>query len=256
MILAHPEKVVIIIPTYNEAQGIANVISALEVAISSISNAGIQILVFDSGSPDGTAAIVESLQKTYSNIYLLTEPEKSGLGSAYAKAMQYAIETMQADMVFEYDADGSHQPHFIPPMIKQLQNGYDVVLGSRYVPGGSIPANWGLHRKMLSVLGNVIARLFLTWRYHDFTSGFRGTRTDFLIKIPLNNLLSKQYAYKIHLLWALHQQGAKIHEYPIEFIDRKIGYSKFPRNNILDSLSVIIALRYREIKKQMQGQST
>jgi dolichol-phosphate mannosyltransferase len=240
-------KTVIIIPTYNESAVIESVIDALQLHIQNIPDQDIQILIYDSHSPDGTAALIEAYQKKYNNIHLASEAEKSGLGSAYIKAMQYAMDTMKADIVFEYDADGSHQPQFIPHMIKQLEAGYDVVVGSRYVPGGSIPSDWGVHRKILSVLGNYIARFFLTWRYKDFTSGFRATRTSFLKQIPLKELLSKQYAYKIHLLWALHKLGARIREYPIAFIDRKQGISKFPRNNITDSLRVVFTLRYREM---------
>jgi len=210
------------------------------------------ILVFDSASTDKTQTIVKNLQQQYPNLYFNCEPKKTGLGSAYVQAMQYAMNELKAEFVFEFDADGSHQPKYIPEMLKLFEKGADVVIGSRYTKGGSIPKDWGFHRKLLSCGGNIVARLFLTWRYKDFTSGFRATRTEYLKKLDLNKLLSKGYAYKIHLFWALHKAGAKIAEYPIVFIDREKGYSKLPRNNVVDSLRVVLTLRFYELKRYMK----
>jgi len=244
-------KVVIIIPTYNEKANIANTIDGLEKEFKKIpSQHQMKILVIDDSSPDGTADIVKAKAKQYDNIKLLPNKEKKGLGAAYIKAMKHAMAEMKADVVFEYDADGSHQPKYIPGMVATLAKKADVVVGSRYVPGGSMPADWGIHRKLISYLGNFIARSVLwTWQYKDMTSGFRGSKTKFLKKIDLDNLLSKQFAYKIHLYYALHKLGAKIAEYPIDFIDRSKGKSKFPRNNIIDSLRVVFTLRLKEQEK-------
>jgi len=122
-------------------------------------------------------------------------------------------------------------------------------VGSRYVPGGCVDKEWGLHRKLLSRGASWLSQLFLSPRYKDYTSGFRATKTEFLRKIDLNNLLSKQYAYKIHLFWALHKAGAIIEEYPIKFVDRQEGYSKLPKNNIFESIIVLAKLRCREMKR-------
>lgn len=214
-----------------------------------IKNQNINILVFDSNSSDNTVSIAKEKQAHYSNIYLYTENQKSGLGSAYVKAMKIAIIELKADFVFEFDADGSHQPKYIPAMIALLENGADVVVGSRYVKSGGIPSNWGLHRKLLSILGNWVTRIFFTRKYKDYTSGFRGTKTEFLEKINLEKLISKNYAYKLHLFWELHVLGANIVEYPIEFIDRKKGYSKFPKNNLIESLKVVVTLRIRTLRR-------
>jgi len=131
-----------------------------------------------------------------------------------------------------------------------LDKGADVVVGSRYVPGGSMPDNWGINRKLISYFGNFIARSVLwAWQYKDMTSGFRVTKTEWLKQIDLDNLLSRQFAYKIHLYYALHRLGAKIVEFPIDFIDRSKGKSKFPRNNIIDSLRVVFTLRWRQNEK-------
>src|SRR3989339_232103 len=245
-------KAVILIPTYNEQDSIAQTIHALENVFISIQKHEMSILIFDSASTDQTQNIIKQLQKKYLNIYFACEPKKSGLGSAYAQAIQYAIKELKADVVVEFDADGSHQPKYIPAMLDLLQNKADVVVGSRYVKGGSIPKDWGFHRKLLSCGGNIIARLFLTWKYKDFTSGFRATKTSYLKKINLDKLLSKGYAYKIHLFWLLHKLNAVIAEYPIEFIDREKGYSKLPRNNVMDSLRVVITLRFLELKRYIK----
>jgi len=246
-------KVVIIIPTYNEKANIANTIDGLEEQFKKIKNHQMRILVIDDSSPDGTAQIVKKKAKHYGNIVLLPNKVKKGLGAAYIKAMKYAMAKLKADAVFEYDADGSHQPKYIPGMVETLAKQADVVVGSRYVPGGSMPDDWGIHRKLISYFGNFIARSVLwAWQYKDMTSGFRGSKAKFLKQIDLDSLLSKQFAYKIHLYYALHKLGAKVVEYPIDFIDRSKGKSKFPRNNIIDSLRVVFTLRFRESQKFIQ----
>lgn len=245
------EKVVIIIPTYNESECIRDTINTLQTVFKKIPHYDMHLLIFDSHSTDQTIRVVNDIMANASNITLLTEKKKSGLGSAYIQAMQFAIKEMEADIVFEYDADGSHQPKYLINMMSLFEKGADVVIGSRYIHGGSIPKDWSVDRKILSVLGNWVARFFLTFKFRDFTSGFRGTRTKFLKKINLNKLLSKNYAYKLHLFWELYQLGANIIEYPIEFIERKKGYSKFPKNNLLESLKIVIILRLRKLKRYL-----
>lgn len=244
--------VVIIIPTYNEEGHISGTLNLLEHSISQLKNHRVEILVFDSCSTDKTIDRVASLQKKFSNIHLLREENKSGLGSAYSKAMRYVIDELKADVAFEFDADGSHQPHYILSMIKALENGADVVVGSRYVKGGKIEADWAWNRRMISQMGNWVARLMLTWKFHDITSGLRATKTSLLKKVPLDHLLSKNYAYKIHLLWELHKLTDAIVEIPITFIDRQYGTSKFPNNNIWESLLVVLKLRVRAVMQVFQ----
>jgi dolichol-phosphate mannosyltransferase len=240
-------NVVIIIPTYNEEGHIRETLKLLEHEISHIEKHTFDMLVFDSNSSDKTIPYVKSLQADFKNIHLLVEEKKSGLGGAYIKAMRYVMENLDADVVFEFDADGSHQPKYIPKMMLLLEQGADVVIGSRYVAGGKIDANWAWNRRMISLMGNGIARLFLTRKFHDITSGFRATKVNILKTVSLENLLSKNYAYKIHLLWELHLRTAAIVEVPITFLEREYGFSKFPRNNIWESLKVVIMLRLRKM---------
>lgn len=245
------EKVVIIIPTYNEASVIQTTIEQVFASVETTARYEIHILIFDSDSTDNTQQIVAALQNNYSNLHLCNEPTKSGLGSAYLQAMNYALTSLDADIIFEFDADLSHQPKYILPMLDMLQT-CDCVLGSRYVKGGSIPKDWELHRKLFSILGNYVARAVLTPKYKDFTSGFRATRRQQLLKILPRSFLTNHYAYKIQLLWLLHKNKAKIREYPIDFIDRNEGYSKLPKNSIVDSLRVVFTLRYHEIKRYLK----
>ena len=206
-------------------------------------------MIFDSKSQDNTIKVVKSAQKQYKNVILREEPQKTGLGSAYVQAMQIAMHELKADIVFEFDADGSHQPKYIPQMLDKIKNGADVVVGSRYIKGGTMPKDWGFQLQLLSFGGNLVARSVLTPKYKDLTSGFRATKTKFLKKVDLNNILSKDYAYKIHIYWALHELGAKIIELPIEFIDRVEGESKLPKNGIIDSLKEVFTLRFRKLKR-------
>lgn len=242
------ENVVIIIPTYNEAHTIKDTIVQVFDEVDLMADFETHLLVFDSASMDNTQQIIVDLQKRYPKLHLQSESKKTGLGSAYLQAMRYALSALNADIVFEFDADLSHQPKYIKPMLELIKE-CDVVVGSRYVAGGSIPSDWGWRRKALSVLGNYVSRVVLTAKYRDMTSGFRATRRAFLQKVLPDAFLSNHYAYKLQLLWLLHKHSADIREYPIDFIDRQQGESKLPANSIKDSLRVIGILRYQELER-------
>lgn len=242
------ENVVIIIPTYNEALIISETIHQVFEQTQTLEDFDVQILVFDSASTDKTPEIVRNLISHYHHkLHLEAEPQKTGLGSAYTQAMNYALNQLNADIIVEFDADLSHQPQYIPSMLEKIKT-CDVVVGSRYISGGSIPENWSIHRKALSLLGNYVARMVLTRQYKDLTSGFRLIRRETLQKALSTPFLSNQYAYKLHLMWLLHRQKARIVEFPIAFIDRTHGTSKLPTNSILDALRVIFTLRLKVIR--------
>lgn len=242
------EKVVIIIPTYNEEDNISNTIDLILEETRLLPDYQVEILVFDSHSTDSTAHIVRELTNASHRVHFAEEPQKTGLGSAYLQAMRIAMDKLHADVVFEFDADGSHQPCYIAPMLELLQH-HDVVVGSRYISGGKIPSNWAFHRKLLSVGGNWIARLLLTRKYKDLTSGLRATRTSVLRQLLPSAFLSNNYAYKIELYWLLHKVKAKIVEFPIQFIDREKGKSKLPKNSMVDTLRVLFTLRLKELRQ-------
>lgn len=241
-------KIVIIIPTYNERETISDLIGALEKEFINIPNHELGILIVDGNSSDGTAEAVQEKRRVYKNIDFWAEKEKRGLGMAYIVGMKYAVEKMSADAFMEFDGDFQHDPKDVKRLIRELDNGYDYVIGSRYVPGGAIPKKWGWHRKFLSQLGGWFIKVMLGLPINDNTSGLKLTRVKgFFDKLPLaeNQILSKRHAYKIHLLFAMIHLGAKVKEIPIKFLERGGGDSKSSLEDIWESLRVVWALFWR-----------
>ncbi|OGY67594.1 MAG: hypothetical protein A3I89_01230 [Candidatus Harrisonbacteria bacterium RIFCSPLOWO2_02_FULL_41_11] len=223
-------------------------IDELESEFRLISKHQMWILIVDGNSPDGTAEAARQKKKVHQNINLIIEKEKRGLGMAYLTGMNYAIHNLKADAFIEFDGDGQHDPKDIKRLVAELDNGYDYVIGSRYVAGGSIPEEWGWHRKFLSRFGS----LFIKWLLHlptnDNTSGLKLTRVaGFAEKLLLNEkeILSKRHAYKIHLLYEMLALGAKTKEIPIKFLERGGGASKSSLEDIIESLRVALVLYFR-----------
>jgi len=242
--------IVVILPTYNEKANIEKMIPVLEEEVfPKIKNHSMLLLVADDHSPDGTAQAVKAFGKKWKNIHLLMG-NKEGLGSAYVRAMKYAMEKLSADAVIEFDSDFQHDPHDIPRLIEAMDNGADYVIGSRYVKGGKIPKEWGIDRKVQSIFGSIFARIVLfTFGIHDMTSGFKLTKTSFLKKVDLDNLYSKNYSYKIQILYEVVKLGAKVKEVPIIFYERAKGKSKMNTNNIVESFLVVLKIRMHESRK-------
>ena len=238
-------KVVIIIPTYNERENIGKTLDKVFKYTKLIKNHDFHVLVVDDNSPDGTGDVVKTYQKKYKNIELITG-NKQGLGVAYSRGMKYAMNKMNADVVFEFDADGQHDPIYIKDFMQKIDEGYDYVLGSRYVKGGSIPKEWGTHRKFISYFGSLFARIILgTPQVKDYTGGYKASRVKgFLDSIDLDYLLSKRYAYKITLLHRMLKKGAKTTEIPIHFKSREKNFSKSTIEDLFDSFLVVMKLRF------------
>jgi dolichol-phosphate mannosyltransferase len=244
-------NVVVIVPTYNEAENIGKMIDILGIEFSKITNHNCMLLVVDGNSPDGTAHIVKSESQNNPFVHLLLEEKKGGLGAAYIYAFKHAINNLRADVIIEMDADFQHSPSDVSRMIKEIDNGYDYVIGSRFLNGGSIPKDWALYRKFLSIGGNYFSKIVLgIFSVNDFTSGFKASRVSgFVDKIDLDSIMSKGFAYKIDLLYKMFKLGAKIKEIPIEFGMRDRGDSKMEKNNFMDSLTMVLRLRYEENKR-------
>lgn len=244
---------VIIVPTYNERQNIAQLIPAVAAVLESISSWKVRLLVVDDSSPDGTADEVRKLAKKYPFVDLLVNKKKSGLGGAYLKGMEKAFGDMKADVAFEFDADLSHDPKKIPAFLQAIDAGADLVLGSRYIPGGSIPSNWGLHRKFLSVFGNQIISLIL-WSHQvrDWTTGYRAIRREVYEAVhqELHTEQFSGYTFQIGFLHKAVRKGFKIAEVPFHFIDRTIGESKLGAEYIINTLRYILMVRIRELMAQ------
>lgn len=243
-------KIVVIIPTYNEKVNMEKMIPVLlDEVFPQVKNHTMEILVADDKSPDGTAEVVKKYMKKHKNLHLLMG-DKKGLGAAYARAMQYAMDKMKADAVIEFDADFQHDPYDIPRLIEAMDKGADHVIGSRYVKGGEIPKEWGLHRKFLSFFGSLFARVvWLRFNIHDMTSGYKLTKTSYLKKVDLNNLLSYYYAYKMHILHDILKTNAKVAEVPIVFYERTEGSSKIEKKDLFDSFYVVVKLRILDSKR-------
>jgi len=220
------QKAVVIIPTYNEADDIENVIESVFNTVSKIKNWQFSILVVDSTSPDGTGEIVKNLQKKHNGLVLL-KTKREGLGKAYMTGFKFALESLHADLLFEMDADFSHDPSVLPEFVKKIEEGADFVIGSRYRKGGSIPADWGLHRKIFSICGNLIIRLgFMKLKITDWTSGYRAIKS-WVIKSSLSYIQnSTGYVFQVALLENALKLHAIVSEIPINFVDRKYGVSK------------------------------
>jgi len=222
------KKALIILPTYNEKDNIEKIVKLIlkqEPFVSPIWS--IEILIVDSHSPDQTSAVVKKLQKIYPEKIHLLETEKKGLGNAYYLGFNYALEKINPFIIFEMDADLSHNPNDIPRFLKEIEKGADFVIGSRYIKGGSIPKEWAWYRKIFSILGNIIVKFgFMIHSINDWTSGFRAIKS-WVIKSSLSFVKNYSgYVFQIAILDWAYKKGAKIKETPINFIDRRFGRSK------------------------------
>lgn len=241
-------KIVIIVPTYNEKGNIVGLIQALQSQFLRVHQHDMHILVVDDNSPDGTGDAVRSEMKQYANVHLLTG-NKAGLGAAYIRGMDYALTVLGAEAVFEMDADFSHKPEDVPRMVAALDDGFDFVIGSRYVPGGSIPKEWSFVRRMNSLFGNVVARYLAgMYRIKDCTAGFRAIRAPILRKIDMQNLKVKGYAFQVALLNAAVVNGAAVKEIPVEFVDRTHGESKLGLSDIIEFILNAWWIRFQSSK--------
>jgi dolichol-phosphate mannosyltransferase len=237
-------KIVAIIPTYNERANIGLLIEALQEQFTCMAHT-MSILVVDDNSPDGTGDCVRSLMQTYDNLYLLIG-DKRGLGVAYIRGMQFAMEKLHAEAVIEMDADFSHQPKDLARLIAGFENGGDFVIGSRYIKGGKIPDNWGRRRKALSKWGNICARYLAgLYKVRDCTAGFRAIRTSILRQIDFQNLNVQGYAFQIALLNQAMLLKAAILEIPVEFIDRERGATKLGLADIIEFFLNVWWIRFQ-----------
>lgn len=240
-------KTSIVIPTYNEKENISILIpQIMEVFKQNGGSKEGKIVVVDDNSPDGTPEVVKKFMKRYKNVFLLERKMKSGLGSAYITGFGYALDKLDADIIFEMDGDCSHDPMDISRFLAEFKNGYDVVVGSRYIKGGDIP-DWGFYRRLISKGGNFFARTVAGIPLHDCTSGYRAIRASILREIDLDELNVDGYAFQISLLHALLVSDAKVKEIPITFRVRRSGESKLGNGDIREFFITSFRLRRRKI---------
>lgn len=233
------KKIFIVVPTYNEKNNIKKLIPQ----IFDLNILGLNILVVDDNSPDGTGSLVEEMKKDYPNLSILHRQEKSGLGRAYVAGFKEALKA-QADLIFEMDADLSHDPKYLPDFLAAAENA-DLVLGSRYVKGGGV-SNWNFFRKKISRFGNIYARLILGLPFQDLTGGYKCYQAKVLEKIGLDDLSSVGYNFQIETTYKVFKLGFKIVEVPIVFVERAEGKSKFSPKIMLESFWRVFLLRLKK----------
>lgn len=233
-------KITVILPTYNERDNIEGLLDTLERITEKISGHTFSFLIVDDESPDGTEEVVKKYQKTHKNVFLLSG-KKEGLGKALLRGMAYATGKLNAEALVQMDADLSHDPEVLPKMIVEIDKGADFVLGSRYIPGGSIPDNWGPIRKLYSVVGNEVVRFGLGFpSVHDWTGGYRVYRRKF-VELSINHLAQyRGYVFQIAFLHKSILHGAKVSEVPFHFTDRRYGHSKIVPSQYIRDIFVYI----------------
>lgn len=243
------DKIVIVMPSYNEAENISKMIPTLmDVEFPKITGADMHLLVVDDNSPDGTGEIVEKAAKNYKNLHLL-RGKKEGLGWAYIRGFKHAVSKLSADAVMEMDADFQHPPRFVKPMIQAYLDGAEYVIGSRYIPGGSVPKEWAFFRRFISFAGNLFIRLVLLKpKLHDLTTGFRLTKVKGVLdQIDLDHIMEPdRFAYKVDLLYQSIKNSKKTVEVPLEFAPRIEEKSKFNTKELISTFRVAIILGIKD----------
>jgi dolichol-phosphate mannosyltransferase len=221
-------RVLVVIPTYNEADNVRAITGRLRAAVPAV-----DALVADDNSPDGTGAIADELSEADDHIFVLHRAGKEGLGAAYKAGFAWA-KNKGYDAVVEMDADGSHAPEELPKLLDALRQ-TDAVLGTRYIPGGSVH-NWPVHRLLLSRGGNIYIRMALGMPFRDATGGYRAYRMPVLDAINVETVASTGYSFQVELAWRTYRQGFRMAEVPITFTEREHGVSKMSGNIFKEQL--------------------
>jgi dolichol-phosphate mannosyltransferase len=230
-------QALIVVPTYNERDNVREISARLLAALP-----GVELLFVDDNSPDGTGALLDDLAAAEPRIHVLHRAGKLGLGTAYLEGFRWGL-ARGYTYLFEMDADGSHDPRYLPQMIALAEDGADVVVGSRYVPGGGTE-NWGLLRKLISRGGSMYARAVLGVDVRDVTAGFICWRRAALEAIDLGSITSNGYSFQIEMKYRALKQHLRVVETPIVFIDRRVGQSKMSRAIFVEALLKVWALRF------------
>ena len=228
-------KTTVIVPTYNERENLADLVrQILELDI------GAHVIVVDDNSPDGTGDLADDLAARDARVSAVHRPAKLGLGTAYIAGFKQAL-AYGADQMVTMDADFSHNPRYIPALVS-LTEQHDLGVGSRYVPGGGVTADWGIHRKFLSWGANRFARLMLGLKAHDCTAGFRCYRREVLQSIDLDRIFSNGYSFLIEMLYKCQRTGYSVGETPITFENRYHGSSKISQTEIFKAMYTVLRL--------------
>ncbi len=231
-------KAVVCLPTYNEREN-------LEPMLRALGDKHVRVLVIDDNSPDGTGELADRLAAELGYVDVLHRESKEGLGPAYLAGFRRALES-DAELVLEMDCDFSHDPDYVPRLIAAVEDGADLALGSRYVPGGGV-RNWGLLRRAISAGGSLYARVILSVKVRDLTGGFKCYRRAVLETIDLDAVDSKGYAFQIETTYRALRAGFKVVEVPITFADREVGGSKMSKAIVAEAIWKVPGLRLKAL---------
>jgi dolichol-phosphate mannosyltransferase len=237
--------VLVVIPTYDERENLGLILGRVRASVPDA-----DVLVADDSSPDGTGQLADEAAASDHHVHVLHRKGKQGLGSAYLAGFAWALERGY-DVVVEMDADGSHQPEQLPRLLERLRTA-DLVLGSRWVPGGEV-VNWPLHRKLISRGGTTYARLALGVPIRDVTGGYRAFRASTLRALGLDEVASQGYCFQIDLAWRAVQRGLRVAEVPITFVERERGESKMSGSIVRESLLRVSAWGLAHRADQLRG---
>ena len=232
------ERGLVIIPTYNEHENIPRLLPmVLE------QDERLHVLIVDDASPDGTGALADEIASTNARIHVMHRAGKLGLGTAYLDGFRWGIER-KYDWMFEMDADFSHDPKYLPAFVAALDAGADVVVGSRNVPGGSV-VGWGPLRHLISKGGSLYSQLLLGVGVRDLTTGFKAYTRQALELLNIDAIRANGYAFQIETTYRALQQGLRVVELPIVFVDRRVGKSKMGLADVLEAVTGVIRMRLR-----------
>ncbi len=222
-------RVVTIIPTYNELESLPITVGRLRAAVPDS-----DVLIVDDNSPDGTGALADKMAAEDKSIHVMHRTGKAGLGAAYLAGFRWALDAGY-DVLVEMDADGSHKPEQLPLLLAEIPKGADLVIGSRWVKGGSV-VNWPLHRKMISRVGSFYSRTMLGVNLRDITAGYRAFRRETLEALDFGAIESVGYGFQVDMTFRVAQLGKKIVEVPITFVERELGVSKMSGNIVVEAM--------------------
>ncbi|PZR88767.1 MAG: dolichol-phosphate mannosyltransferase [Candidatus Nephthysia bennettiae] len=244
-------RVLVIIPTYNEIENIELIVARLHAAVPAA-----DVLVVDDGSPDGTGKVADSMAEQDSRLRVLHRDAKAGLGAAYIAGFDWGLEAGYGVLV-EMDADGSHAPEQLPSLLEALER-CDLVLGSRWVPGGTV-VNWSRHREVLSRGANLYTRIALGLSLRDATGGYRAYRSEVLETIDYPAVASEGYCFQIDLAWRALRSGYRVSEVPITFAERERGKSKMSGSIVREALWRVtqwgVQHRGQQVRAALRGRS-
>ena len=240
-------RVLTIIPTYNEIESLPKTLQRLRAAVPDS-----DVLIADDNSPDGTGAYADEIAAVDPQVHVLHRKGKEGLGAAYIAGFRWGLER-DYDVLVEMDADGSHKPEQLPLLLAAAETGADLVIGSRWVPGGSV-VNWPLHRKILSRGGSTYSRLMLGIGVRDITAGYRAFQRTTLEKLDLNAVESVGYGFQVDMTFRVARLGLTIQEVPVTFVEREFGASKMSGNIVFEAMANVtkwgLSARWKKLTRR------